>query len=159
MRLGLIAVLAISLMLPGCEKIRQWRDPAINACREQLIEKLKSPSSYKEIEVTTDSSPISKIEYMRLTSSLHPRESSIDRKNPAIYSVVITYDAENSFGTALRSKEMCQFVADHVGQPPSDFSTKAAADIASGHTNPETGEVEPCCLTAFQRRDTRSLLP
>lgn len=70
------------LLLVGCES------PQVRACEEQLLGKLKSPSSYKRIKA------------QRVT---------FEAENPPYQSVLIEYDAENSYGALLRDKELCNY--------------------------------------------------
>lgn len=159
---SLAVILCGGALLSGCEQIAQWRNPAIKACRAQLLDKLRSPASYKEISVETHSSAISKAEYSRLNSSLYTSDASdwMLPKSPAIYSVIITYDAANAFGASLRNKELCQFVANRADEPPDKLRAEGAVDMVRNHIDPATGEPEPCCLTAWQKRDREGrLLP
>lgn len=83
-----------------------WRfdDPAIRACRLDLIESLKSPSSYKEVQV-----------------SLYTGTK-----------VFIEYDAENSYGASIRDTAMCEWIyfdgSYHFNLP---YSTKPEVLVSS----------------------------
>lgn len=85
----------------------------LKACEEQLLEKLKSPSSYKRI--STDE--------MTLNAG----------KPPHYYSVSIEYDAANSYGALLRDTERCSFRLDEKGR-----ATTEMFEPYAGLTDPTT---------------------
>lgn len=80
-------------------------------------------------------------------------------ESPAIYSVVITYDAANAFGASLRDKELCQFTTQGIDELPSSVITEGAVTMLRGQTDPETGQPEPCCLSLLQKKPTDLGLP
>lgn len=157
MKSAFAAIVLGALALPGCEQISQWRNPAIKVCRAQLLDRLKSPASYREISVSTDAAPISKAEYQRLTSALPQLDAAMIRAKPGIYTVTISYDAANSFGAVLRGQEACQFAVRFIDQVPSEVAAQSAVDMMRGRIDAESGEPEPCCLAAFSRRDSAKL--
>ena len=71
--------------------------PQVEACENQLLDKLKAPSTYKRIALET----------LTLNSG----------KPPHYFSVTIEYDAQNSYGALLRDKEQCDFRIDSRGRP------------------------------------------
>jgi len=72
----------VLIILAACD---YFDDPAIKACRSDLMKQLKSPSSYKEIEANLYSSRIGNM-------------------------VTIKYDADNAFGAAIRGAHICNFI-------------------------------------------------
>jgi len=89
MRLALIALVAMALS--GCGA---FQSPEEQRCEAQLLDKLKSPASYKRV-------------------SSHVTD--IDPDDPANLSsvterwVTIEYDAVNSFNAPLRGTEICRY--------------------------------------------------
>ncbi|MHB9879087.1 hypothetical protein ACSMXM_05435 [Pacificimonas sp. ICDLI1SI03] len=67
------------LALTGCDMM----DPKVGLCEDAIKERLKSPSSYKRVEIT--------------------------KWTPERYTV--DYDAENSYGAAIRNDADCSFNA------------------------------------------------
>lgn len=57
-------------------------------CEKYLLEKLRSPSTYKRIEVS---------------STAVPYETPIEQM------VFIEYDAANAYGTPIRGRQLCKF--------------------------------------------------
>lgn len=60
--------------------------PEIKLCEDVAKEKLRSPSTYKNVE--TDSSPMKSLNQ---------------------WWVIIDYDADNAFGTPIRAKAICKY--------------------------------------------------
>jgi hypothetical protein len=77
-----VAGLAGLLFLSGCEQA------TISSCEALIKSELKAPSTYKRIEVMS---------------------AEIKEHKPPYYSVVIYYDAANSYGTPLRLMRQCSF--------------------------------------------------
>lgn len=126
----LIVGVSVALLLQGCAT-----DEGVEICQKDLIEKLKAPSTLQLITAYRGEMPpidheatIARLE--RLTKQEEARFEELSeadryflayRKNvhipemkakhdPAItpsYSIVLTYDAENSFGAPLRGHHWC----------------------------------------------------
>lgn len=89
MRPLLIALLLV--FTSGCSTLEQ---PEVQRCEEQLLGKLKAPSSYKRINV-------------RVTD-INPKDPS-DLVHVSERWVTIEYDAVNSFNAPLRDTEICRY--------------------------------------------------
>jgi hypothetical protein len=72
----------VALILAGCEA------PQVKDCESKLLDRLKSPSSYKR--VSADS-------------------FAVDTAKSPYQAVIIEYDAVNSFNAPLRDKEYCTY--------------------------------------------------
>ncbi|MFX4088057.1 hypothetical protein ACKU27_23480 [Sphingobium yanoikuyae] len=70
------------IMVTGCDK------PEIKQCEDHIIRKLRSPSTYKRINASGIETPY---------------------QNPKNYTVKITYDAANAYGTPVREEQLCVF--------------------------------------------------
>ena len=75
-------VLVFALLLGACD------GPEIKVCEDYILAKLRSPSTYKRIEVDGINVPY---------------------ENPDRYHLSITYDAANAYGTPVRETQSCVF--------------------------------------------------
>lgn len=107
-------VAVIALALASCSALE---DQAITLCEADLQSTLKSPSSYKRIKVDSFSVPTDFGEFQRKYISPHSNEALRDTlpvlskaKDLKISTVVISYDADNSYGAAIRETRSCTFV-------------------------------------------------
>lgn len=92
-------LLLAAWLLGGCDS------PQIKDCEAQLLDKLKAPSSYQRI----------KAEGIALTTAA-----------PPYYLVTIEYDAQNSYGAALRDTERCSYrMTDRAGPTVERFDPYA----------------------------------
>ncbi len=128
------------------------QDLMLAKCEEVFLQRLKSPSSYKRIEVTELRTrpatldehlgifdPAQKAEYDRRLKDprMGARFRELDEADRARFAAVphdfltflVSYDADNAFGTALRGAFECSTVAES-GQPLSEFFTA----YVDGHT-------------------------
>ena len=106
MRIALIAALAVSL--GGCAKSEY-----VDACKSQLETKLKSPSSLKIVQATYERRVMPEKEARErydLPEKVDEVEVRDGQRNLAVHDVILEYDADNSYGAALRSAESCKFV-------------------------------------------------
>lgn len=89
LRLAVTAVVLVAAVVGGGWFATQSAvaDPSVAACEARLLPALLSPSSYKRIGATTNSSD----------------------------SVLLEYDADNAGGAAVRSSYRCQFRKDFTG--------------------------------------------
>lgn len=104
--------------LTGCSPNK---DAAINACEMFIKERLKSPSTYKQIGVN----------YSGVTFKNQGRE---------VRMVSIEYDAANAYGTPIRDDQQCLFEVDSKGNYTED-PARAASMSAVG-----AEKYTPCCL-------------
>ena len=92
---------------------------AVKTCRADLESSLKSPSSLKIIDTYTytDETEVSAARTEYILPKLLREEKLTDNKTRVvpIQKVMITYDADNSYGAALRDKHHCALVADEYG--------------------------------------------
>lgn len=77
-----VGVPFLFLLLAGCDQ------PEVKQCEDFILSKLRSPSTYKRIE----SSGI-----------------QVPYNNPDRYTVRVTYDAANAYGTPVREEQLCVF--------------------------------------------------
>lgn len=96
----------MALMLAGCGK------PEVEGCEKFLKEGLKSPSSYKRVSVDAFDRPLSLSNFQNETGqrvSQFDRPLLMNNSNAKMRQVIIAYDADNSFGTAIRGTQVCAF--------------------------------------------------
>jgi hypothetical protein len=98
---------------------RSTDSEAVKACRADLESSLKSPSSLKIVETIYNKEEYfvqrARKEYIlpRLLGEM--RLTSNKTQMVPIHKVSFKYDADNSFGAALRDTHWCQFVAGEYG--------------------------------------------
>jgi hypothetical protein len=103
---------------------------AIEVCEEQVLQALRSPSTYKRVSA----------------------EASPPLPGQSAWVVSISYDADNAFGTPVRGGYLCAFKASDDGKLPTKTEMETAAILArtAAITNPEQNpqrlDVFPCCL-------------
>lgn len=95
-------------------------------CETVIKERLRAPSTYKRISVDVDKDPLTRSEYVELlrsedtgpglTSALLEQQAA-GKHNPTRYTLWISYDAANAYGTPIRSKSRCAYVS-HTGDWP-----------------------------------------
>src|SRR5690606_13393316 len=98
-----LAAAAAALFLAGCNRTQT---DAIEICEGYVLKGLRSPATYNRIEANA---------YLPT-----PGEKQV-------ISVFITYDAENPFGTPLRSIEHCEFAMHGKTAPTRQEMSLAAA--------------------------------
>jgi hypothetical protein len=117
-------ILTLALASCGSAQVQQ--------CESQLMQKLKAPASYNRVSVETGS-------------------SSASDGVPAYDSVMIAYDAANSFNAPLRGRELCFFrpgTTDRFNpfenMPDSDFTLfgKNTANAAENSLDAVSNAVE-----------------
>lgn len=109
------AIIAALLIVPtaGCSMLDK---PEIKACERKLVAGLKSPSSYKRVEASTWDDAISLEDlgarYFGPDLLLHERQlfDDLKAKSVAIRHASIQYDADNSYGAAIRDTFYCNFI-------------------------------------------------
>ena len=136
--------------------------PETSACEEYLKGGLKSPSSYKQVKISSFDSRIPFDAWRNITRATgskldnDPRIVKVDRKYQAdggIRTVLIEYDADNSFGASIRGTEVCKFLMtsfmeeDFLGDPGT-----SAALASSSRTMEQLGlekneKSTGCCLS------------
>ena len=125
----------ISFALTGCDKVGEWQHPELAACESFISGGLRSPSTYKRINVEYDRPQMN---------------SASNTKN-----VHIEYDAANAYGTPVRASQLCEFKTDSSGkfvpEPESAASSAAISrDFARALGDDEWSK---CCVSPARRKD------
>lgn len=107
---------------------RSTDSEAVKACRADLESSLKSPSSLKIIDTYsyTDETEVSAARTEYILPKLLREEKLTDNKKRVvpIQKVSITYDADNSYGAALRDKHHCALIAGEFGLTVVEYNIK-----------------------------------
>ncbi|WP_037424718.1 hypothetical protein [Sinorhizobium sp. CCBAU 05631] len=107
--------------LSGCDFVESFFDSElVTACEAALKFRLPSPSGYKRIKIShSEDMVMDRAGYAEYLSSAFKdadyREKLLqdfDRGSvkPVLFSMVISYDAPNAFGTPLRAHSQCEYV-------------------------------------------------
>jgi hypothetical protein len=107
---------------------RSTDSEAVKACRTNLESSLTSPSSLKIIKTVTLTTDVGVVEARTkyILPQLLRGEKLTDNKTRSvpIYEVSFTYDADNSYGAALRNKHHCALVATELGLTMVEYNIK-----------------------------------
>ena len=107
---------------------RSTDSEAVKTCRADLESSLKSPSSLKIIDTYayTTETEVSAARTEYILPKLLREEKLTDNKKRVvpIQKVMITYDADNSYGAALRDKHHCALIADEFGLTLVEYNIK-----------------------------------
>lgn len=114
------AALLILSALSGCS----FFDSAmLTACEASLKKRLLSPSKYERIEIVRSETEMDRQTYAKQvggstdipTSHFRSRMQEFEsgRVRPKIFTLVISYDALNAFGTPIRSVAQCEYVSNY----------------------------------------------
>jgi hypothetical protein len=135
----------IAATLCGCADAGQ--SAAVDVCEGDLLKTLRSPSTYNQVQ-----------------ASVSPPEFE-----PKVWTVSITYDADNAFGTPVRGGYFCAFKANADGDLPSKIEMEAdalnarmdmlAAQTKGQRTNADNLDVFPCCLSEPDKSAFTALWP
>ena len=108
--------------------------PEVRICEGLLLEELKSPSSYKRVEVNRFSEQIEFEEAFRkiypdsqgswrdYAESIHPDFQFIAESmarhwtGPTYIEVYLEYDADNSYGASIRGLTSCDFLVPNADE-------------------------------------------
>lgn len=105
----IFSIIAIGLTLAGCDALTSGEEMAARACETFITDGLRSPSTYKRIEVANP-----------------PHEAG-----KSFRYVSVTYDADNAFGTPVRGGQVCAFKVDpETGEYPDGMLMKSSAGLA-----------------------------
>ena len=109
-----VFIMCAAMVVSGCTD-----SEALKTCRADLESSLKSPSSLKIVDTgsfTTDVE-ITKARTQYILPKLLSEEKLAGNKTRVvpIYVVSFTYDADNSYGAALRDYHICTMAADEHG--------------------------------------------
>lgn len=147
-----VSLLLAMLPIASCDLVAEWTDPAIGGCKKFITERLKSPSSFRVISVHTENEPISLAEWAKMNAILGPlgtNRMTRLKNTPGLHRIIIEYDADNSFGVALRSRQVCDFSVLDIEEIPSKASVDAAISIVGNRTPLSETEMPDCCADAF----------
>lgn len=121
-----ILIVGIAAITSGCT------DSAFKSyCRADLEGSLKSPSSLQivdSVSVTTDMEVLEARTRYVLPKTLHLERMKGGKLVVPIHEVSITYDADNSYGAALRGYHNCTMIDDQYG--PTSVELNVANDPA-----------------------------
>ena len=91
------------------------------ACEEALKDRLRSPSSYKRIEITRDDKILTRDEFLvelqatkggQATLPLRLQSFDEGRIKPTLLRAYMEYDAPNAFGVMIRGLSVCEKLTD-----------------------------------------------
>jgi hypothetical protein len=128
-------------------------------CEDFIQSTLKSPSSYKRVSVSEDEEPITTDELKQSGSVLFQLSAMHSVPIPTrVHTVLIQYDADNSYGASIRSAAVCAF---DVGDNPTKQNVNTGVSMAKSAAHrrswieqgllPNNGKTQmdppyPCCL-------------
>lgn len=143
-----LAILMTISALAGCQPAAD-----ISTCTDQLSAKLKSPSSLKIVDKYSYGEKIAAATAIQKYTIPEDFAKSNGDREILIKHVRIEYDAENSYGAALRDTEFCSLVSTPSGLVPVEFthqyiektSASALADSA------EIGPVEAAAMKEMEK--------
>ncbi|MGM5087562.1 hypothetical protein E0H64_17845 [Rhizobium leguminosarum bv. viciae] len=127
-------MIGVCAILSGCNP---FEPQLYSVCEHALQQRLKSPASYKRVDVRYSERPATRHEFLKSiiyvqdSGSRERLISGFDRNPQAKkqYELAITYDAMNSFGAMLRGFATCGF----MGESSSDATS---LDVTiNGETN------------------------
>ncbi|WP_156309852.1 hypothetical protein [Novosphingobium sp. AAP93] len=109
MRLALLLPL---MLVASCDS---FKSEEVAKCESALQSGLKAPSTYKAIKISEFDSPnaLKEIEDLyktyKISLEFHDFRDKLPKVSAPFKSVYVEYDAENSFGTPIRSTDVCYF--------------------------------------------------
>ena len=113
-----VIIVLVGIVLAGCNELASDWSTAQSACEAYVGELLKAPSTYKTIKASHSINRLTKEQFLQLSplrTMGEVGEKSVDlMKAPGVHTVILQYDAENSFGAPLRSYESCDFLMGDV---------------------------------------------
>ncbi len=128
LRKKVIIICASISMMAFMAVYRSADSEAVKTCRADLESSLKSPSSLKIIDTHTwtDETEVSAARTEYILPKLLREEKLTDNKTRVvpIQNVMITYDADNSYGAALRDKHHCALIAGEFGLTVVEYNIK-----------------------------------
>ena len=105
-----VFIMCAAMVVSGCTD-----SEAVKTCRTNLESSLKSPSSLKIVDTVSLTTDVEVLEARTkyILPKLLREEKLTDNKTRSvpIYEVSFTYDADNSYGAALRGYHNCTMVA------------------------------------------------
>ncbi|MEY9531178.1 hypothetical protein [Sinorhizobium fredii] len=111
--------LLIPTALSGCNFVNSFFDSQlVTACEAALKFRLPSPSGYQRIKIShSDDKMLDRAAYAEHLSSYSDdyrteqlRDFDQGEVRPVLFSILISYDAPNAFGTPLRAHSRCEYV-------------------------------------------------
>ncbi|MBB2832310.1 UNVERIFIED_ORG: hypothetical protein GGD51_002439 [Rhizobium esperanzae] len=115
MRLTYRAAVAL-LVLPALSGCSFFDSNLVTACERVLKERLLSPSGYQRVEIQLSDKVMTREEYEDYLNKTEKDANArtlymrlFDELKPTIFSLIITYDAPNAYGTLIRSMAACDY--------------------------------------------------
>ena len=140
------------LMTGACDKIAEFTNPGVGACKTFVSDHLKAPSTLHIVSLNTSERPISMAEWDRLHGGIFESTGRrIRADNPAMSRVSIEYDSANSFGTPIRGMQVCDFPVRRIGETPWSLEAKQMVEIVEGKENGTSDSPLKCCAEAFAK--------
>ncbi|MEY9717917.1 hypothetical protein ABIA22_000407 [Sinorhizobium fredii] len=106
--------------LSGCNFVASFFESEfVTACEASLQERLRSPSEYKRIKITSYEEKLDRAALTKYLSDervgdifLNAELRDFDRGNlnPTLFGLLISYDAPNVFGTPIRRTARCEYI-------------------------------------------------
>lgn len=105
-----------------------FKSAAVGICEERLIANLKAPATYRFVDSSETREPATESDLVvhRRKVFKNPESAKISKAeemliglhgNPEKVTVLLTYDAQNSFGALLRGYAICESVGLHGFKP------------------------------------------
>lgn len=118
-----LIVLPVLALLAGCNPFAStWTDD----CEDAFKYRLKSPSSYKRVDANVFSEDMTVDEYIAENRSklVSTEIDNLRKDQPPIkrWYTLVTFDADNVMGVALRGKFSCEQVTKTGKEPPGGLS-------------------------------------
>ena len=149
-----------ALVVAGCGQ------PEIKACEQYAKSGLRSPATYRRAGVRTIDERVTAEEFLTRRGD-NPKDHArglflegLRRSNTGIRNIVISYDADNAFGTPIRGEQICMFqlrdgklVDDEkeiqtrikIAEADRDFRALARSG-GLPNLGPQDVPEKPCCL-------------
>ncbi|MES0168054.1 hypothetical protein NKJ87_19025 [Mesorhizobium sp. M0027] len=113
------AVAAVATFFVLNSDYNPFVSPMTRACEVVLKKRLLAPAGYKRVEITENSEPLSLDDYLkdRNTTSESERllwtrmynDDIVGKNPPTKFTLFISYDAPNAYGTPVRGLSMCEY--------------------------------------------------
>ncbi|AFL51372.1 hypothetical protein ABIE78_002802 [Sinorhizobium fredii] len=119
----LTRVSAAVLILPALSGCNFFDSELVTACEESLKKRLRSPSRYERIEIVRSEAKMDPQAFAKRvagrtdipTSYFKSKMQEYDngQVSPKVFTVIISYDAPNAYGTPIRSVAHCEYISNY----------------------------------------------
>lgn len=115
----ILSGLLILTSLSGCDFIASFFDSElVKACESAVKFRLRSPSGYERVEISrSEDAPMDRAAYAQYLSSFSSdyrterlQDFDLGKDKPVLFSLLISYDAPNAYGTPERAHARCEYV-------------------------------------------------